>query len=107
MLLLSGLGSERFDERRNPRFGDFGILLASTTTDTDRAVHTMILFADGSTRSTRMFHFSVDRDGIEVGAPINGLATPVMWPRGDTDPPLPPPFAEPVRRIAPAGLLPE
>ena len=78
------------------------------TTDTDRAVHTMILFADGSTRSTRMFHFSVDRDAIEVGAPINGLATPIMWPRAENDfPSPPPPMNEQVRQIAPIGLLPD
>jgi ectoine hydroxylase-related dioxygenase (phytanoyl-CoA dioxygenase family) len=78
------------------------------TTDTDRAVHTMILFADGSTRSTRMFHFSVDRDGIEVGAPIDGLATPIMWPRPEDDfPRLPAPFNDQVRQIAGIGLLPE
>jgi ectoine hydroxylase-related dioxygenase (phytanoyl-CoA dioxygenase family) len=78
------------------------------TTDTDRAVHTMIMFADGCTRGTRMFHFSVDRDAIEVGAVIDGLATPILWPRAPGDfPPVPPAMTEQVRQIAPVGLLPE
>ena len=80
----------------------------SNTTATDRAVHTMIMFADGCTRGTRMFHFSVDRDAIEVGAVIDGLATPILWPRAPGDfPPVPPAMTEQVRQIAPVGLLPE
>src|SRR5262249_24560395 len=40
------------------------------STDRDRAVHTVIYFADGCTRRNAAFHPSVDRDGIAVGAPI-------------------------------------
>jgi hypothetical protein len=78
------------------------------TTDIDRPVHTMIMFADGCTRGTRMFHFSVDRDAIEVGSVIDGLATPILWPRAPGDlPQLPPPMTDQVRHIAPVGLLPD
>jgi ectoine hydroxylase-related dioxygenase (phytanoyl-CoA dioxygenase family) len=77
------------------------------TTDDDRAVHTVIMFADGSTRSTKQWHFAVDRDGIEVGAVIDGACTPILWPRAAGDLPAPPsPIADAVRAIAPAGLLP-
>lgn len=51
------------------------------TTDRDRAVHTVIYFPDGSTRGYPHPHFSVDRNGIEVGEPIDGDATPIAWPR--------------------------
>jgi ectoine hydroxylase-related dioxygenase (phytanoyl-CoA dioxygenase family) len=78
------------------------------TTGTDRAVHTVILFADGSTRGSKAWRFAVDRDGIEVGAVIAGPCTPVAWPRPAGDLPAPPPpLPDTVRAIAPAGLLPE
>ena len=78
------------------------------TTDTDRSVHTVIYFADGSTRRNPAWHPSVDRDGIEVGAPIAGPCTPMVWPRPEGDLPAPPPpIAESVRAIAGAGTLPE
>jgi ectoine hydroxylase-related dioxygenase (phytanoyl-CoA dioxygenase family) len=77
------------------------------TTDEDRAVHTVIYFADGCTRRNANWHFSVDRDGIEVGARIAGPCTPVAWPRADGDlPASPPPIAEEIRNIAGAGTLP-
>ncbi|MGQ0824734.1 MAG: phytanoyl-CoA dioxygenase family protein [Actinomycetota bacterium] len=82
----------------------------ANTTDEDRAVHTVIYFADGCTRRNQMFHFSVDRDAIEVGAPIAGACTPMVWPRADGDlppaPAAPPPMPDAVRNIAGAGTLP-
>ena len=78
------------------------------TTGTNRAVHTVIYFADGCTRRNQAFHPSVDRDGIEVGAPIRGACTPVIWPRHDVDfPPVPPPLPDVVYQLAAAGTLPE
>ena len=77
------------------------------TTDVDRPVHTMIMFADGCTRGSKMFHFAVDRDAIEVGAAIRGPGTPILWPRDTDDYPAPPaPFPEAVHHVAPIGLLP-
>ena len=60
------------------------------TTDVDRPVHTMIMFADGCTRGSKMFHFAVDRDAIEVGAAIRGSGTPdPVAARRRTTTPLP------------------
>ena len=61
----------------------------NTTTD-DRAVHTIIYLADGCTRRNAKWHPSVDRDGIEVGAPIAGPCTPIVWPRRRRRPPRSP-----------------
>jgi ectoine hydroxylase-related dioxygenase (phytanoyl-CoA dioxygenase family) len=59
------------------------------TTDRARAVHTIIYFPDGHTRGYPFPHFSVDRNGIEVGQRIDGDATPLVWPRdGLPDPPV-------------------
>jgi ectoine hydroxylase-related dioxygenase (phytanoyl-CoA dioxygenase family) len=83
-------------------------LAKPNTTDRDRAVHTVIYFADGCTRRNAMFHISVDRDGIEVGAPIAGSCTPLVWPReGNTLPAPPAPVPEPIRAFVPSGLLPD
>ena len=77
------------------------------TTDTDRAVHTVIMFGDGCTRSTAHFHPSVDRDGIEVGAKIAGPNTPILWPRPPGDyPDAPAPMPEHILAIAPTGVFP-
>jgi ectoine hydroxylase-related dioxygenase (phytanoyl-CoA dioxygenase family) len=59
-------------------------------TDQVRRVHTMIYFADGSTRGSPHPHPSVDRDGIELGAVIDGPVTPIAWPRPEGDFPVPP-----------------
>jgi ectoine hydroxylase-related dioxygenase (phytanoyl-CoA dioxygenase family) len=71
----------------------------NTTTD-DRAVHTIIYFPDGSRRGYPHPHFAVDRGGIEVGQPIDGDVTPIVWPRPDGD--LPPPPRQPF--VLPAGI---
>jgi hypothetical protein len=77
------------------------------TTDTDRAVHTIIMFADGCTRGNARFHPSVDRDSIEVGAKIAGPNTPILWPRADGDyPEAPEPMPEQILAIAPIGVFP-
>lgn len=65
-------------------------LAKPNTTDRDRAVHTIIYFPNGSTRGYPHPHFAVDRAGIEVGAPIDGDVTPIVWPRPDGDLPEPP-----------------
>lgn len=57
-----------------------------------RRVHTAIYFRDGCTRANDRPHYSLDRDRIAVGAPINGRATPVAWPLPDGRLPEPAPF---------------
>jgi ectoine hydroxylase-related dioxygenase (phytanoyl-CoA dioxygenase family) len=64
-------------------------LAGPNNTDVDRAVHTVIYFADGNTRGYPFPHFSVDRGGIEVGQKIDSDATPIAWPR-PADQPIPP-----------------
>jgi phytanoyl-CoA dioxygenase PhyH len=77
------------------------------TSATDRAVHTVIMFADGCTRGSRHWHPSVDRDGIRVGDPIRGACTPILWPRAEGDlPPPPPPVNPEILKVAPTGVLP-
>jgi len=65
-----------------------------------RRVHTAIYFADGCTRKNDRAHYSLDRDSIAVGAPIDGRATPIAWPlpRGR----LPEPIAFPTDDAHPA-----
>ena len=53
-------------------------------------MHTIIYFPDGSTRGYPHPHFAVDRGGIEVGEPIAGDVTPIVWPRPAGDLPAPP-----------------
>ena len=59
-------------------------------TDRPRAVHTIIYFKDGNTRSSPSIHFAVERAQIPIGGAIASDVTPVVWPR-DTDdvPPVP------------------
>lgn len=57
-----------------------------------RRVHTAIYFRDGSTRANANRHHSLDRDGIAVGAVIDGRATPIAWPLPDGRLPEPIPF---------------
>ena len=78
------------------------------TTETDRAVHKVIMFADGCTRGSSAFHISVDRDGIAVGTPIRGSCTPMIWPRPSGDlPDPPPPLAPAIHQFAPTGVFPD
>jgi predicted RND superfamily exporter protein len=49
----------------------------------ERRVYTAIYFADGCHRQGDRPHPSVDRDGIALGAEINGGATPIAWPLPD------------------------
>ena len=46
----------------------------------DRPVFTIIYFADGSTRGSDQFHFSVDRALIGVGEVIKSDVTPLAFP---------------------------
>ncbi len=63
-----------------------------------RKAHSVIFFADGSTRGTfPPAHPAVDRAGIAVGAPIDSAVTPIAHPRPAGDLPAPPPpMEEPV-----------
>jgi ectoine hydroxylase-related dioxygenase (phytanoyl-CoA dioxygenase family) len=66
-------------------------LAGPNTTATVRRVHTVIYFADGSTRGEGRFpHPSVERAGIPMGAVIASDVTPLAWPRPDGDLPDPP-----------------
>jgi ectoine hydroxylase-related dioxygenase (phytanoyl-CoA dioxygenase family) len=77
------------------------------TTDRPRAVHTIIYFPDGSTRGYPHPHFSVDRNGIEVGQVIDGDATPMAWPRPAGDlPPVPATSIVVPAKVANRGALP-
>ena len=62
-----------------------------------RRVHTIIYFADGSTRKTheKFKHPCVDRPGIALGAPVDSDVTPIAWPRAPGDLPPAPPLPEP------------
>jgi len=60
--------------------------------DAVRKVHTAIYFRDGCTRKNDRAHYSLDRDGIPVGAPIDGRATPIAWPLPGGRLPEPAPF---------------
>jgi ectoine hydroxylase-related dioxygenase (phytanoyl-CoA dioxygenase family) len=68
-------------------------LAGANQTDRDRAVHTVIYFADGNTRRGTSTHFAVERVHIPIGAPIASDVTPIVWPRPDGDLPIPPPSA--------------
>jgi hypothetical protein len=82
-------------------------LAKPNTSATDRAVHTVIMFADGCTRGSERWHPSVDRDGIAVGDVIAGPCTPIVWPRPSGDLPAPPPpISDALRRVAPIGVFP-
>ncbi len=71
-------------------------LARPNATGTVRRVHTVIYFADGSTRGEGRFpHPSVERAGIPLGGVIASDVTPLAWPRPDGD--LPPAPAEPLR----------
>ena len=65
-------------------------LAEANSSESDREVHTIIYFPDGSTRGYPNRHFAVDRGGIEIGDPIDSDVTPIAWPRPDGDLPQPP-----------------
>ena len=58
-----------------------------------RKVHTAIYFADGCTRGDERPHHALEREHIDLGAMINGRATPVAWPLEGGRLPTPLPFA--------------
>lgn len=53
---------------------------ANTTADTRRAM-TMVYYADGAIREKDWPVFGLDRDGVKVGAPMEGPGLPIAWPR--------------------------
>ena len=69
-----------------------------------RRAYTAIYFKDGCTRGNERPHPSVDRDQIPVGAPISGLATPVVWPLAGAGYPAPGPWPDSERLTALRGL---
>jgi ectoine hydroxylase-related dioxygenase (phytanoyl-CoA dioxygenase family) len=71
-------------------------LARPNATATVRRVHTVIYFADGSTRGVGLFpHPSVERAGIPLGGVIASDVTPLAWPRPEGD--LPPAPAAPLQ----------
>jgi hypothetical protein len=65
-------------------------LAGANRTGTVRRVHTVIYFADGSTRGEGLFpHPSVERARIGMGEVIASDVTPLAWPRPVAEP-LPP-----------------
>ncbi|HEY1707236.1 MAG TPA: phytanoyl-CoA dioxygenase family protein [Rhizomicrobium sp.] len=62
--------------------------------NTVRRAHTAIYFRDGCTRANDRAHYSLDRDAIKVGAPIDGKATPIAWPLPGGRLPEPIPFPD-------------
>jgi len=77
-----------------------------------RRVYTCIYFADGCTRAREGYHPSLDRDGIVVGAKIDGAATPIAWPLPGGRCPEPAPWpadylgGRRLRRAAEMGVFP-
>jgi ectoine hydroxylase-related dioxygenase (phytanoyl-CoA dioxygenase family) len=68
-------------------------LARPNATGTVRRVHTVIYFADGSTRGEGRYpHPAVERAGIPLGGVIASDVTPLAWPRAAGD--LPPAPAE-------------
>jgi len=55
-------------------------LAKPNNTKEDRPVFTIIFFAEGSTRGSDQFHFSVDRASIGVGEKIESDVTPLAYP---------------------------
>ena len=48
--------------------------------NSNRLVYTIIFFADGCSRGSEQFHFSVDRSDIKVGEKIDSDVTPISYP---------------------------
>ena len=55
-----------------------------------RRVYCIIYFADGCVRRSALPHQTLDRQDIEVGEPIQGDVSPVVWPREADTLPSPP-----------------
>jgi ectoine hydroxylase-related dioxygenase (phytanoyl-CoA dioxygenase family) len=68
----------------------------ANTRDFVRAVHTVVYFRDGCTRSKTGADVPADRNGTLPGAPINGPATPIAWPLPPGYLPPPGPWPEPM-----------
>jgi ectoine hydroxylase-related dioxygenase (phytanoyl-CoA dioxygenase family) len=69
------------------------------TSPRTRRVHTVIYFADGTTRVSREHpHPAVDRAGIAPGAVVASDVTPIAWPRPAGDLPPTPPRPDPLLR---------
>jgi ectoine hydroxylase-related dioxygenase (phytanoyl-CoA dioxygenase family) len=62
--------------------------------DRTRRVYTAIYFRDGCTRAGTRPHPSVDRTGIDIGAAIDGPATPIAWPLPRGEFPTPGPWPD-------------
>jgi hypothetical protein len=76
------------------------------TSDRTRRTHTMIYFADGTTRRGKGFaHPCVDRIPIAEGEPVASAATPIAYPRSPGDYPEPPPRLDPPLPGWPGGEL--
>ena len=73
----------------------------------DRLVYTVIFFADGSTRDSDRFHFSVDRPGIEPGQAIASDVTPLAYPLKEVPPAPTTPIQESFNFLQKSGLLPK
>ncbi len=66
-------------------------LAEANASSSTRRVYCIIYFADGCVRRSSIPHIVPDRQGIEVGAPIAGDVSPIVWPRNERDlPPTPP-----------------
>lgn len=65
-------------------------LAEANESDATRRVYCIIYFADGCVRRNAIPHLVPDRQGIEVGQPIAGDVSPIVWPRANGDlPPTP------------------
>jgi len=73
----------------------------------DRLVYTIIFFADGSTRESDQFHFSVDRPGIEPGQAIVSDVTPLAYPLKELPSAPKTPIQETFNFLQELGLLPK
>lgn len=77
-----------------------------------RAVHTVVYFRDGCTRSDVGADLPADRNGTKPGEPIVGPATPIVWPMVEGRYPPPPPplapeaFGDAYRGFVKIGLVP-
>jgi ectoine hydroxylase-related dioxygenase (phytanoyl-CoA dioxygenase family) len=73
----------------------------------DRLVYTVIFFADGSTRDSDRFHFSVDRPGIKPGQVIASDVTPLAYPLEEIPSAPKTPIQESFNFLQKSGLLPK